>query len=90
MPYDRLVSELVSAQGMSKRGEKGFNGFVNFSPTTWPTTASKPRPAPRSFLGIQVRCTQCHNHPFNDYKQNQFWEMNAFFRQTKVTNISPA
>ena len=36
------------------------------------------------FLGIQVRCTQCHNHPFNDYKQNQFWEMNAFFRQTKV------
>jgi hypothetical protein len=31
-----------------------------------------------------VQCTQCHNHPFNDWKQNQFWEMNAFFRQTKV------
>jgi hypothetical protein len=26
----------------------------------------------------------CHNHPFNEYKQNQFWELNAFFRQTHV------
>src|SRR5690606_16932228 len=33
------------------------------------------------FLGMQVQCTQCHNHPFNDWKQNQFWELNAFFRQ---------
>jgi hypothetical protein len=30
-----------------------------------------------------VQCTQCHNHPFNDWKQNQFWEMNAFFRQSR-------
>ena len=36
------------------------------------------------FLGLQVQCTQCHNHPFNDWKQNQFWEMNAFFRQTRA------
>jgi hypothetical protein len=35
-------------------------------------------------LGVQVRCTQCHNHPFNDWKQNQFWEFNAFFRQTRA------
>ena len=36
------------------------------------------------FLGVQVQCTQCHNHPFNDWKQNQFWELNAFFRQTRA------
>ncbi|HUG89830.1 MAG TPA: DUF1553 domain-containing protein, partial [Planctomycetaceae bacterium] len=30
---------------------------------------------------IQVQCTQCHNHPFNDWKQDQFYEFNAFFRQ---------
>ena len=33
------------------------------------------------FLGTQVQCTQCHNHPFNDWKQSQFWEFNSFFRQ---------
>ena len=36
------------------------------------------------FLGLQIQCTQCHNHPFNDWKQNQFWEMNAFFRQARA------
>ncbi len=37
----------------------------------------------RLFLGVQVQCTQCHNHPFNDWKQNQFWEFNSFFRQAR-------
>ncbi len=41
------------------------------------------------FLGLQVQCTQCHNHPFNDWKQNQFWELNAFFRQTNARNEGP-
>ena len=36
------------------------------------------------FLGMQVQCTQCHNHPFNDWKQRKFWELNAFFRQTRA------
>ena len=40
------------------------------------------------FLGLQVQCTQCHNHPFNDWKQDAFWSMNAFFRQTKPTRLS--
>jgi hypothetical protein len=34
---------------------------------------------------MQVQCTQCHNHPFNDWKQRKFWELNAFFRQTRAT-----
>jgi hypothetical protein len=36
----------------------------------------------RLFLCMQVQCTQCHNHPFNDWKQDQFWQFNSFFRQT--------
>src|SRR6266513_817450 len=36
------------------------------------------------FLGLQVQCTQCHNHPFNEWKQQKFWEFNAFFRQTRA------
>ena len=38
-----------------------------------PTTPRPSRTA-RYFLGLQVQCTQCHNHPFNDWKQDQFWE----------------
>ena len=38
---------------------------------------------------MQVQCTQCHNHPFNDWKQSQFWGMNAFFRGTRRQAAGP-
>jgi hypothetical protein len=38
----------------------------------------------RTFLGYQIQCTQCHDHPFNaDWKQKHFWGVNAFLRQVK-------
>ena len=37
----------------------------------------------RLFLGMQVQCTQCHDHPFNDWKQGQFWQFNSFFKQMR-------
>jgi hypothetical protein len=33
----------------------------------------------RVFLGASVECAQCHNHPFADWKREQFWEFAAFF-----------
>lgn len=84
-PYDELVGELVSAEGVNTPGAEGFNGAVNFvlgnlDVNGVPVTAK----TARLFLGVQVQCTQCHNHPFNDWKQGRFWELNAFFRQTKA------
>ncbi len=85
MPYDRMVYELVAATGVSKPGEEGFNGFVNFMAGNLEENAVQATAkTAQIFLGIQVQCTQCHNHPFNNWKQNQFWELNAFFRQTKA------
>ncbi len=85
MPYDRLVFELISAKGVSKPGEQNFNGFVNFlSGTLQENGVQATAKTSQIFLGVQIQCTQCHNHPFNDAKQNQFWEMNAFFRQTRA------
>ena len=38
----------------------------------------------RLFLGQQVHCTQCHDHPFaKDRRQEQFWTLNAFFKQAE-------
>jgi hypothetical protein len=33
----------------------------------------------RVFLGVSVECAQCHNHPFNDWKKEQFWSFAAFY-----------
>jgi len=85
-PYNDMVYELVTATGSTKPGTENFNGATNFlamkvneEQATQATAAVS-----RVFLGLQVQCTQCHNHPFNKWQQQKFWEFNAFFRQTRA------
>jgi hypothetical protein len=85
-PYNDMVYELVTATGTTKPGTEDFNGATNFlamkvneEQGTQATAAVS-----RVFLGLQVQCTQCHNHPFNKWQQQKFWEFNAFFRQTRA------
>lgn len=84
--YDRMVHELVTAEGATKPGVAGFNGATNFlvdkvndEGAVLATSSTS-----KIFLGLQVQCTQCHNHPFNQWKQQRFWDFNAFFRQTRA------
>lgn len=79
-PWSDIVYDLVSAEG-----DADTNGATNFllahlNNQAVPATAI----TTRLFLGTQIQCTQCHNHPFNDATQSQFWEINSFFKQTKV------
>jgi hypothetical protein len=84
-PYHQMVHELVTATGGARPGMADYNGAVNFLVEKLDDggvqAAAK---TAQIFLGMSVQCTQCHNHPFNEHKQNQFWELNAFFRQMRV------
>jgi len=84
-PYHQMVRELVTATGATRPGMEGYNGAVNFLVEKLDEGgAQATAKTAQLFLGMSVQCTQCHNHPFNDYRQNQFWELSAFFRQTAV------
>jgi hypothetical protein len=91
IPYDQFMEELVTATGANanKKDVEGFNGATNFLSGKMEEMGVEngvqaTAKTAQIFLGLQVQCTQCHNHPFNKGKQNQFWEMNAFFRQTRA------
>jgi hypothetical protein len=91
IPYDRFMEELVTATGANanRRDVDGFNGATNFLSGKMEEMGVEngvqaTAKTAQVFLGLQVQCTQCHNHPFNKGKQNQFWELNAFFRQTRA------
>ncbi|EMI21046.1 secreted protein containing DUF1549 [Rhodopirellula maiorica SM1] len=84
-PYNTMVYELVTAEGTTKPGTDKFNGAVNFlvDKVNDENGVLATSSTSRIFLGQQVQCTQCHNHPFNQWKQQKFWEFNSFFRQTR-------
>jgi hypothetical protein len=87
-PYDEMARELITATGSCKPEDEDFNGAANFLVDKMAENGVQATArTSQIFLGMAVQCTQCHNHPFNEYKQNQFWEMNAFFRQTRVERV---
>lgn len=87
-PYDQMMRELVTATGSCRPEDKNFNGAANFLADKMEENGVQATAkTAQIFLGMAVQCTQCHNHPFNEHQQNQFWELNAFFRQTRVRRI---
>ena len=38
----------------------------------------------RIFMGIQIQCAQCHDHPTDRWKREQFHELAAFFPRIAV------
>lgn len=79
-PWDDVVGEFISAQGNHQ--ENGATNFLlaHVNDQALPATAT----TARLFLGQQLQCLQCHDHPFNDWKQKKFWGFHGFFSQMEV------
>jgi hypothetical protein len=90
-PYHEWVHELLVATGSSEPGTEGYNGAVNFllAGMNQDATLATSRVS-RVFLGHQLQCAQCHNHPTQDWTQENFWGLNAFFRKLHVERSGSA
>ena len=82
-PWNRTVHEIIAA-----RGPQYENGAV----TMYMTNAKSLAPheatdiVSQVFLGIRLQCAQCHNHPFADWKQTDYWGLAAFFSKVQFTS----
>jgi hypothetical protein len=76
-PWDALVRDLVTASG--KQDENGAVTYFLANPTVDKITDS----VTKLFLGVQLQCAQCHNHPFTSWKQTEYWGMAAFFLKVR-------
>src|SRR5438552_2785668 len=43
------------------------------------TLLDRPPATARLFLGVQLDCAQCHDHPFAKWSRDQFWGLAGFF-----------
>ena len=82
-PYDEMTREIITAEVTQER----ITGQVLSSTTTpdafFVVRELKPENlasgTSRAFLGVRLDCAQCHDHPFDSWKQDQFWNMAAFY-----------
>ncbi len=72
--YDNIVADLLTTTGNSDRGGAAlFYTASGLKPEELAASTS------RIFLGVQIQCAQCHNHPFDRWRQEDFWGYAAFF-----------
>ncbi len=78
-PFDQMVREMMTASGRYQ--DNPAAGYLmrdagmpldNLSLTA------------QYFLGTDLSCAQCHDHPFDDWTQRQFYHLAAFFGSTRT------
>src|SRR5262249_35971110 len=87
MPLDQFVTELLTAPlngPLTPRRGAASDDDGTTNPLAF-YTAKGPKPenlaaaTARVFLGVQLECAQCHDHPFAKWSRDQFWGLAAFF-----------
>lgn len=81
-PWDDIARRFITATGTA-RAEGATAILVAQDGRTEEIAAE----VSRIFLGVQIQCAQCHDHPWDDWKREQFHEFAAFFPRVGVRPI---
>ena len=74
-PYNEVVESLLTYSGPSNSGPGLYYQISEFKPEELAASSS------RLFMGVQIQCAQCHDHPFDHWTKQDFWGYAAFFAQ---------
>ncbi len=79
-PYNQFVHDLITATGSTYA-----NPAANYFRVSREYTAAVENTT-QLFLGVRFACNKCHDHPFEVWTQNQYYELGAFFSGVKLKN----
>lgn len=81
--YRAIVAELLNGPSTDAGGTSRIPGDDAGARAFLVAGEDKPENlaahATRAFLGINLDCAQCHDHPFARWTRDQFWQTAAFF-----------
>ncbi len=89
--YDKIIHELLTVPLGEQDPDGKLAGEVveHFGAVAWyQINDVKPEniaaAASRQILGLKLECAQCHDHPFDEWSQDQLWQTAAFFSRLNV------
>lgn len=74
-PYDQFCHRLLTASGSNVDNPAAAYFKILRDPDAAMENTT------HLFLGVRFNCNKCHDHPFERWTQNQYYEMSAFFTQ---------
>ncbi len=87
-PYDELVREVIDTEGLwTDRPATNFITVTikNDQTPKQPDASELAARVSRAFLGVRIDCAECHDHPFQPWKQREFQGLAAYFAGTHMT-----
>ena len=80
--WDVIARQFITATGDIQ--EEGSTAIIMAQMGSAEDTTAE---VSRIFLGIQIQCAQCHNHPTDRWKREQFHQLAAFFPRIAVRPV---
>ncbi len=81
-PLDRFTRELIAARGSTYQNPPANWWRANRDPVT------RAEQTARVFLGTQLNCAQCHNHPFERWTQDDYYDWTSLFARLDYKIVS--
>ncbi|MHB8523365.1 MAG: DUF1549 and DUF1553 domain-containing protein [Limisphaerales bacterium] len=78
LPYDQFVRTLLLAKGSSYQTPAVNYYRVLRDPNKITEDVTQ------TFLGVRFNCAKCHDHPFEKWTQNQYYELGAYFVRVAI------
>jgi hypothetical protein len=73
VPFNEIVKELIASTGGTFN-----NPATNYYQTERDTLKIAENTA-QVFMGMRIQCAQCHNHPFDRWTQDDYYQFASFF-----------
>jgi len=80
--WDAMARELISSTGETDK-DGATNFFFRYAQSPIELTSK----VSRTFLGVQIQCAQCHDHPTEAWKRDDFRKLAAVFVRTGAQPI---
>lgn len=78
LPYDEFARRVITASGSNKDNPAAsYYKILRDPEATMENTT-------QLFLGVRFNCNKCHDHPFERWTQDQYYQTAAFFAQVDL------
>jgi len=84
-PWSEIARAFITAKGDVR--EAGETALIMAQMGQAPEIAAE---TARIFMGMQIQCAQCHDHPTDRWKRKQFHELAAFFPRIAIRPVPTA